>query len=528
MTDEQRPSHAGQPGHPPTEDDPQKGFATDEEPFAEVDHDEPSDIGPAPHSATVISAPTEAPPKAPAPDLSVLDVRPTPGPPREYHFPSFERSRLDNGLTVLAAHLPGRRLLAAMLVMPGGGSAEQPELAGVSALTGRALTEGTKRLDAIGFIEASERLGAELHAESTWEALNCSLEVPRSRFRPALALLADMALEPRLPAAEIERLREERLNDLLQARADPRRRAERVFPETIYDATSPYARPLGGVDTTVSRIDRDAVVARHADALDPSRATVIVAGDLDELDIPALVNEHFGGWQGAGSAPDDAHVAAHPDGPRVVLVDRPGSPQSEIRIGHIGLGRRTPDFHAVSVLNAIVGGTFGSRLNRLLREEKGWTYGVHSSFDMRRAAGPFVVRVGVQTEVTVEAIAETMTILRAIRGAEVGLDELTPIRDYLVGVFPLRFEGAAPVAAALAGLTVFELPDDELDRYRPAIAAVTPADVLRAARAHIRPDDASIVVVGDAANVEAPLREANFGALTVVPPDAPPANSASA
>ncbi len=520
MTDERRRSHAGegpaQPGAQPAEEQPEKGFVTDEDPFADVEQEQPTELTPEPPSATVITPPAES-------DLSVLDVRPTPGPPREYHFPAFERTRLDNGLTVIAAHLPGRRLLAALLVLPGGATAEPSELGGVTALAGRALTEGTRRLDAIAFIEAAERLGAELHAEVTWESLNCSLEVPRSRFRPALALLAEMALEPRFPADEVERLREERLNDLLQARADPRRRAERVFPETIYDPASAYSRPLGGIDVTVTTIDRDAVVERHAAALSPSRATIIVAGDLDELDVPSLVAERFGGWQGNPSPPADAQAIPHPASPRVVLVDRPGSAQSELRIGHIGLPRQTPDFHAVAVLNALVGGTFGSRLNRLLREERGWTYGVHSSFDMRRSAGPFVIRAGVETDVTVPAITETMAVLRGMREAEVEQHELATVRDYLVGVFPLRFEGAAPVAAALAGLTIFELPDDELDRYRPQIAALGTADVLRAAQAHIRPDDASIVVVGDARRVEGPLREAELGPLTVVPPDAPPA-----
>jgi zinc protease len=204
-----------------------------------------------------------------------------------------------------------------------------------------------------------------------------------------------------------------------------------------------------------------------------------------------------------------------------VLVDRPGAPQSEIRIGHVGVRRRHPDFHALSVLNAVLGGTFGSRLNRVLREEKGYTYGINSAFDMRRGQGPFVIRTAVQTEVSIPAVLEIMRIVNEFRDAEVDADELAVARDYLVGVFPLRFESAAQVASALGGLVVFGLPDDELDRYRPQIAAISAADVFSAAVRHIRPHDLSIVIVGDAAQIEAPLRDAGLGELTFVADDAP-------
>jgi zinc protease len=510
MTDESRSGHAGHPGRAAHEEDPDRGFLTDQEPIAGVDEPTDDALQPETPAATVVIAPAE-------PDLSVLDVRPAPGTPREYHFPAFERTRLANGLTVIHAHLPGRPLLAAQLVLLGGATVEPAARAGVTSLTGRALTEGTRRLSALDFIEAAERLGAELHADASWEALSASLEVPRSRFAPALTLLAEMVLEPAFPADEVERLREERLNDLLQARADPRRRVERVFPETIFHPDSPYSRPLGGTEQTVTGLDRETVVERHSAALSPATATLVVAGDLDGLDVPRLAEKHFADMS-AGQPPSPApDVAPHPAGARVILVDRPAAPQSEVRIGHLGLPRRTPHFHVVSVLNALLGGTFGSRLNRRLREELGYTYGIHSAFDMRRATGPFVVRSGIQTEHSVPAILEVLAVIRGMREAEVDPRELELVRDYLVGVFPLRFETAGAVAGALAGLATYELPDDELDRYRPAIAAVSAADVLDAARRHIQPEALSIVVVGDAARVEGPLRDAELGPLTVVP-----------
>lgn len=520
------------------EDRAEQGFTTDQEPAtdstrapeADTDRLTPDEllvddvllVNDVPQSASVVAPPGEgAVILVHEQDLSVLDVRPGPGRPREYHFPRFERTTLGNGLTVVHAHLPGRPLLAAQLLLPGGGWTEPADQAGVSALTARAMPEGTSKRDANEFIEASERLGAEIHADATWETLSASIEVPKSHFGPALALLAEMVTEPAFPAEEVERLRDERLNDLMQALADPRRRAERVFPETIYAADTPYVRPLGGLRETVAPLDRDAVVARHAQSLDASRATLVVAGDLMGIDVARLAEEHLGRLSNGGSAATSAagDALAQP-GRRVVLVDKPDAPQSELRIGHVGVARRTADFHALSVLNAILGGTFGSRLNRVIREELGYTYGIHSSFDMRRFAGPFAIRTAVETAVTVPAILETLRIVRDFRDAEVETDELAAARDYLVGVFPLRFEGAAQVAAALGGLIVFELPDDELDRYRPQIAAITAHEIISAAVRHIRPDELSIVVVGDAAKVHEPLRDAGLGDVTLVPYEA--------
>jgi zinc protease len=405
--------------------------------------------------------------------------------------------------------------------MAGGGSAESAELSGVTALTGRALTEGTARRDALAFIEASELLGAEIHADASWEALTATMEVPRSRFAPALALLAEMVLEPAFPESEVERLRDERVNDLLQARANPRRRSERVFPEVIYDDASPYRRPLGGIEETVKRLDRDQVAKRHAQASSPQTATLVVAGDLSGLDLPAIVEQNLGAWQSAGGGGGWAqtHTGSNAAGSRVVLVDRPGSAQSELRIGHVGLKRKTDDFYAVSVLNAILGGIFDSRLNRVIREEKGYSYSIWSSFEMRRAAGPFVIRTAVETDVTAPALTDIVAIVNGIREAEVEPTELETARDYLVGVFPLRFEVPSQVAAALAGLVIHELPDDELDHYRPQVAAVSAADLLDVARRRILPEQLSIVIVGDAAKVEGPVRDAALGPLTLVSAD---------
>ncbi len=462
--------------------------------------------------------------------LAILDTRPEAGEPREYRFPPFTRSSLPNGLTVIRADVPGRPLLQAQLLVHGGAGggavSEDPARAGVTALAARAMTEGTARRTAVEFIEASERLGAGLGADAGWDSLATHVEVPRSRLAPALALLAELSLEPTFPAQEVERIRDERLNDIRQATADPTRRVGRAFAATIYDAFVPYARPLGGSEETVADLDRDALAARHQDLMHPGAATLIVSGDLGGVAVDEAIAAAFGDWTATTTAGAAVSAAAsgmeakgHPDGPRVVVVDRPGAPQSEVRVGHIGLPRRIPDFHALSVMNSLLGGLFTSRLNRLLREEKGYTYGVHSGFDLRRSAGPFAVRCAVESDVTVPAINDILSELRRVREAPVETEELQMARDYLVGVFPLRFESSAQVAGALAGLVVHGLPDDELDRYRPTIAGVTIEDVRAVAQAHIDPDGASVVVVGDASKFADQLADAGHGEVEVIRDD---------
>lgn len=463
-------------------------------------------------------------PRADRPDLAFLDQRPAAREPRPYSFPPFERQRLDNGLTLIQAHLPGRPLLSAQLVLDGGGSREPAGHAGVTALSARALSEGTQQRDAVELIEASERLGAELHAEAGWESISASLDVPRSKLESALALFAEMALTPSFPEPEVDRLRDERINDLLQVRADPRRRAERVFGETIYAPASPFSRPLGGTETTVPGIGRQQVVTRHAQHLDPAGATLVVAGDLSGIELRQLVERTFGDWArpAPGDAVADGNVAsrvvddaAHPDGVQVVIVDRPGAAQTEVRVGHVGLSRLVPEFHAVAVLSSVLGGLFNSRLQRLLREERGYTYGIHAGFDLRRWRGPFAVRTAVETDVTVAALHDIMGELRRIGDEPPDESELREARDYLIGVFPLRFEAAPQVVAAITGLVMFGLPDDELDRYRPAVAAVTADDVRDAAR-HVRPEDASIVLVGDASRIGDAVGAAGLGELRLI------------
>ncbi len=391
----------------------------------------------------------------------VVAARPVPGTPRPYEFPPVERGNLSNGMGLLTVHLPGRALVSAALLYRSGAVDEPGADAGSTVMAARALAEGTERYDAIAIVEAAERLGASIHAEAGWDATSAGVDVPADRLEPALELVAEMLAHPTFPDAEVERLRDERLNDLLQARMDPRRRADEAFAQTIYVPESPYSRPAGGTRETVARLMPDGLRTAYRRTQDPAGWTMVVAGDLSGLDVPAIAERLFGSWKATGGLRVQRPIVDRGAVERrfVKVIHRPGAVQTEIRIGHPGAPRRIADFHALSVMGAILGGLFNSRLNMKLREEKGYTYGAHAGFDLRRGAGPFSARAAVNTEVTVPAVADFMGELQRIHDLPVTDAELRAARDFLVGVFPLRFETPGPVVGALSGLAIHDLPD---------------------------------------------------------------------
>jgi len=453
----------------------------------------------------------------PGRDGPVVSERPSPGSPRPYEFPAVTTHALANGLSIVVVDLPGRPLVSASMVVTGGAALEPVDKAGATVLAGRALTEGTSRRDAIELVEAGERLGASLHADAGWDALSVGVDVPAGRLGAALDLVAEVFLEPSFPVSEVDRLRDERINDLLQARADPRRRVEEVFIGTIYADASPYHRPSGGTRETVESLTADDLRATYERTRQPGRTTLVVGGDLGGFDVVAAAERLFGAWAGDGTATEPGAVVdtGASTGRLVRVIHRPGAVQTEIRVGHRGLPRRIEDFHAVSVMGSILGGLFNSRLNMKLREEKGYTYGAGAGFDMRRGAGPFSARAAVNTDVTVPAIADMLAELERMRDTRVQQSELVAARDFLIGVFPLRFETAGAVVGALGSLFVHGLGVEELVGYRARIEAVDIDAVEAAARAHLLVDDAAIVLVGDADAFGTDLEAAGFGQVVV-------------
>lgn len=448
--------------------------------------------------------------------MTLVAERPAPTEPRPFRFPGFKRIRFPNGLTLIICDLPGRPLGTAALMLEAGAFVEDPEVSGVALLTARALQEGTARRDATAFADAVEALGADLATQTSYEKLHATVRAPVSRLADALAMLAEAVITPAFPEANIDRLRTQRLSQIAQQREVASARAFETFMAKIYTPTTPYARPLGGTEDSVAQIDRDAIVAHHSSKVVPSRGTLIVAGDLSGIDMLAAAEESFGGWIGASGDVPTALVEDGATGPSITIVDRPGSVQSNLVIGHIGLARSTPDHTALEIVEQVYGGSFGCRLNTRLREEKGYTYGARGQFDFRRHPGPFLSAAPVETSVTAPAVADTVDLLCELVADGLTQDEIIYARGELSGGFALRFETADAVASGIAEIEMYDLPDDTFDTYEARLAAITVEDTARVAKAHIHPEALQIVVVGDAEQISGPLEETGLGPVTVV------------
>jgi zinc protease len=437
--------------------------------------------------------------------------RPTPGPSRAYRFPAFERLTLDNGLRVVVAPVSKLPIATVVALVDAGAAADPQGREGVALLTARALAEGTKQSNGAQLAERFERLGTALDSSADWDSATVRITVTTERLPAALALLAEVIREPSFPEREVERLRQERLAELLQQQAEPRGLADDMFGKFAYAAGSRYALPDGGSESTVEVLDQAAVRAFYAERYSPGSTTVIIVGDVTVDQARAMVADAFGSWVGRGVRP--VAVVDRPAATtRIVhVVGKSDAPQSELRVGHVGVPRLHPEYFPIVVMNAILGGLFSSRINLNLREAHAYTYGAFSSFDWRRAAGPFMVSTAVRSDVTDAAVREILLEIDKLRESGVTDAELTLATSYLDGVFPIRFESTTAIASALASLVSYDLPNDYFDTYRSKIRSVTADRVLEAARTHLRPDELQIVAVGDPAVVRGLLEQLNVG-----------------
>ena len=458
--------------------------------------------------------------------MSLADTvsRPTPGPSRAYQFPVFERLTLGNRLDLIVAPVSKLPIATVVALVDAGAAADPPGQEGVALLTARALAEGTERSDGAQLAERFERLGTALDSSADWDSATARITVTTERLPAALALLAEVVRAPNFPGREVERLRQERLAELLQQRAEPRGLADDMFGKFVYAAGSRYALPDGGSESTVESVDRVAVRAFYEEHYSPNSTTVIVVGDVTVDQARTLVTDTFGSWAGRSVRP--VAVVDRPAATtRIVhVVGKPDAPQSELRVGHVGVPRLHPEYFSIVVMNAILGGLFSSRINLNLREAHAYTYGAFSSFDWRRAAGPFSVSTAVRSDVTDAAVREILLEIDKLRDAGVTDAELTLATSYLDGVFPIRFESTTAIANALASLVSYGLPDDYFDTYRSRIRSVTAEHVLQAARAHLRPDELQIVAVGDPADVRASLEQLSVGPVVTYDAEGRPAS----
>ncbi len=411
--------------------------------------------------------------------------------------------------------VPVRKLpvVTVSLVADAGAVTEPTGQDGVARLTARALLEGTRSRTGDVLTESLERLGASVVADAEWDSGALTMTVLASRLSEAMALVAEVILAPSFPERELERLKAERLAEILQLRAEPRGLADEMFSRFLYASDSRYALPDGGSASSISAIDRKGVAAFHAARYRPGSTTAIIVGDIGVDDALRVLRSRLDAWPAQRAPIIDADDRPAQRTRAVHLVEKADAPQTELRIGHVGIPRVHPDYFAALVMNMLLGGLFSSRINLNLREAHGYTYGASSFFDWRRQAGPFVVATAVRSDVTAAAAREVLTEIDRMRAEKVGTEELSLATSYLEGVFPIRYESTAAIARALTGMVVYGLPSDYFDTYRDRVRSVSAPDVLRAAREFLRPEELQLVAVGDPAVVREPLDAMDLGPL---------------
>ena len=449
--------------------------------------------------------------------MTVLDRSrpPVPGPPLPFAFPPFLHRRLLPGVDLYAARILRAPLVSVELILPRGGQADLPGGRGLAALTADLLDEGTDRRSGPELAALVERLGGSCSTSADWDASYVACTLLSDHLARALAITAEIALVPSLPADELDRLRRRRLAELLRRRSSPAALAEERFAAAVY-GDGPFGTPMLGVEDDLQRLDRDAARAFYLGNLRRGGATLIATGDLDPEALATEAARLLEGWPSAPAAPLPevrplalAGIVSH-------VVDRPQAAQTELRLGHVGPPRNHPDRIPLTVLNSLLGGKFISRINLNLRERHGYTYGAHTSFSNRLAGGPFQLSAAVANESVGAAVAESLSELRRLQDEPVAAEELADALNYLEGVFPYTLQTIESVAQRLSQLAVFGLPDDYFDTYPANLRAVTAETLLEVARRHLRPAACAVVAVGPA-DVLRPQLEP-FGPVHVVTP----------
>jgi zinc protease len=403
-----------------------------------------------------------------------------------------------------------------VLVLVDAGSTTEPRgKEGIAALTAAVLLEGTTEYDGAQLAEKFEQMGTSLESGADWDSAFLKITVLTDKLGEATKLLGEVISDPVFPEREVERLKAERLAEILQLETEPRGLADEKFSEFLYADESRYSRPDAGNTESVSSLTHRDVEQFYRSNYNSAATTVIVTGDISSENAKKLIIEAFQKWPSGPSRKQTLSAKARQNRKTVHILNKLNAPQSELRVGHVGLPRKHPDFFPTLVMNAVLGGLFGSRINLNLREEHGYTYGASSFYDWRRGPGPFVISTAVESEVTAPALREILLEIDRIRSEKISADELSLARDYLEGVFPIRYETTSAIASALATLAIYDLPPNYYDSYRTNIHNVSDDAILEAAKSHLHPELLQTVIVGDAAIVRDSLLDTNLGEVTV-------------
>lgn len=442
---------------------------------------------------------------------------PTLGPAPTLTVPRLQTGALANGPAIRLVEQRELPLVQIILSVAGGARLDRDD-PGLISFVANLLDEGAGTRDANALQGELAFLGASLSTGASWDATTISLKVSRRNLDAALDLMADVALRPTFAATEVNRQRDLRLAALLQQRDQPTALAGLATSQTLFPEGHPYRRSAGGDSAATARLDSVMVRTAYRGTIRPERATFYVVGDITLDEARTALERRFGGWRATGEERRPAPVlvtARRASGVQLVLIDKPGAAQSVINVVAPGVERTTGDYAAIEVMNTILGGSFSSRLNTLLRETKGYTYGISSGFAYRPLPGPFTVSTAVRTDVTDSSLVDIFRELRTIRDTPASEAELERAKAYLGLAVPGDLETIGQVASEVATLALWNLPIDYLTEYVQRVGQVSAANVQRVARSFVPAENAWVIVVGDLAKIREPIERLGLGTVTV-------------
>ncbi len=452
---------------------------------------------------------------------------PKPGPASRLTLPTPVKFQLPNGLDVYLLERHNLPVISVNLAVLAGSEANPKDLAGAASFTADMLDEGTAKRPTLQLAQDVDQIGATLAATSTADHATISMRTLTRNADAMFGILSDVVLHPAFTPAEIERVRKERLTTLLQQRDDPRQLGIRTFYRELYGAGHPYGTIDLGTESSNKAITRDDLAGFWKQRYVPANSALVVAGDLSEQELRDLAKKYFGAWTGkvAKATPPEAPSAG---ARRVVIVDKPGAPQTYVRVGQVAVPRSTPDYVPLEVMNATLGGLFSSRINLNLREEHGYTYGAGTVLIYRRGPGPFYAGSSIRTNVTGAAIGEMFKELERMRSTDVTADELRIAKDFIARSLPGQFETTLQAADAVRDMYVYELPVDYYSTLPQAVDKVTVADVRRVSQKYLSPENMIVVGVGDRAKIQPEIEKLGLGTVEVRDLDGNPVRSAQA
>jgi predicted Zn-dependent peptidase len=476
-------------------------------------------LAPPPKSPTPVAWP---PPLANAlptvtPDAPFRDHVPEPGPPITFVPPKIESFALTNGVKVLFVErheLP----IVSVRVVARTGAGDIVTRPGVAAFMGAMLEQGTTKRTAIEISDAFVGMGATHASWLDWDSAQITAKVLSSQLDLALDLVSDIAQNPSFPPAEIDRLKARWLAGLQAERTSPVTVSSNAVAAALYGRAHPYGHSLFGTVNDAKSITRDEIARAYAAELAPSNVTLVVAGDVTRAKLAAKLETTFGAWKESKGPRAAKRAIPAPNGlaSRIVIVDSPGATQSQIAVADVGTPFGAPDRDALSVMNAILGGMFSSRINLNLREMHAYTYDARSRFSPRHGAGPFTAGGAIARDATADAVREILREVDGVRTKDVTPEELADAKEHIDLGLPARFESVNDVTSALADLAVYARPLDEYAALPARVAAIGAADVRKAAETRLRPTKMRVVVVGDRATIEPSLRDLKLGPISVL------------